>query len=242
LVVLKDSCGVWIIASNSDTPAEALAILDETERQRSARFARAADRSAFVTVHAALRYLLSAVVNVSPGDIKFATTSSGKPLLSPVHARDDINFSISRTAGFSAIAISSRGAIGVDIERQRLVPDHLGIAAGLFGVAIARQLAHYRDKEQHEIFLQVWTVAEAYVKATGFGLAGTEHFPVLLATDGTPVLLHGPTARAPWGLRTMALSVDCVGSIVVAGGNAAPYRSCLPEMTTLAALAAARPC
>jgi len=226
----------WVIASERDTPPEALAVLDEAERERAARFVHAADRAAFATAHAALRCLLGAAIDARPGDIELSVNSSGKPELSPKHARSRIEFSISHTAGFAAIALSRGGAIGIDIERRRRVDEHVRIASRLFDAAVAKQLATYRDEACHDIFLQLWTAAEAYTKATGLGLAGAGwQLPFALASDGTPVLLEAPRETGTWSLLTLALPVDCFGSVVVAGAIAP--RSCVPEVTTLARLA-----
>ena len=221
---------------------EAFGVLDDTERQRSACFLRAEDRNSFIVTHAALRCLLSSLLDVAPGGIQFATNSLGKPSLSPVHGRDDISFSLSHTTGFSAIALSRGGEIGIDIERRRAVSDPIGIVLRLFGGAVAEQFARHPPEKRDEIFLRLWTTAEAYAKARGVGLAGIGRTsPVLLATDGSPSLDPESTLRTPWILLFMEAADECVGGVVVASSNAIACRSHLPETTTLAALLAAGP-
>lgn len=235
-MLARNSFGVWIVPSTDSAPVEALAVLDETERRRGARFIRAADRALFVTAHAALRYLLAAVTDLRPGHIRLSTTSSGKPMLSPIHARHGVEFNISHSDGLAAIALSRCGAIGVDIERRRPFPEDASITAKLFGETVARRLAECDSHERHIIFLRLWTTGEAYLKATGLGIAGTEQpLPISLAADGMPVFNHETDARLRWSLLTMMLPDDYVGSVVVKDAKL-DERSYLPATTTLAAL------
>jgi 4'-phosphopantetheinyl transferase len=226
----------WILASSDDVATNAIAVLDDAERERSARLVRVADRAAFITAHAALRFLLSDAIEVSPAEIRLSTAGSGKPSLATAHACGDIDFSISHTDGLVALALSRRGAIGIDVERRRAVPDRLGVASRVFGGSVAEQLGRFRETEQHDIFLRLWTAGEAYVKATGYGIAGIQtHLPFELAIDGTPLLLLG--AAPLWTLLTLKMPGDYVGSVVVEGTSA--HEIYVPETTTLDALRAA---
>lgn len=241
--MVETTCKIWFVASHYDVPADAIDVLDHSERARSARLLRAADRASFVTTRAALRYLLSTLIDVPPADIEFTTHPRGKLSLSSVHGHCDVDFSVSHTDGFSGIGLSRCGAIGVDIERRRPVPDRIGIASRLLGSRVARQLEAWPAKRQNDIFLQLWTATEAYAKATGLGLVGiAERSLVTIAADGTPLLdtPHGGDDAVAWCLLSIAPSTEYIGSAVVRASNAKLLQVPPSEMTTLATLSSAR--
>jgi 4'-phosphopantetheinyl transferase len=225
----RNSATIWIVQSDHTLYAETLAVLDEDERGRSMRLIRASDCAIFVKTHAVLRILLSTILECPPNEIRFSKTGSGKPMLSPHHAHEDIEFSISHTAGFGAIALSRRGPIGLDIERQRDVSDRFRITTDVFGFEVARQLASFGETQQHEIFLRLWTAAESYVKATGLGLAeALKDIPVSLSGDGTAIL----TRDYGWKLYSIALAPKWIGSVVVRSGYSTSDPVSAPEVIT----------
>jgi 4'-phosphopantetheinyl transferase len=241
--MVETTCKIWFVASHYDVPADAIDVLDHSERTRSARLLREADRAAFVTTRAALRYLLSMIIDVPPADIEFTTHPGGKLSLASAHEHCDVDFSVSHTEGLSAIGISHCGAIGIDIERRRPVPDRIGIVSRLLGSRVARQLEKWPTERQNEIFLQLWTATEAYAKVTGLGLAAiSEQISVTISGDGTPSLDAPPAGHdaVAWRLLSLAPSTEYIGSTVMKDSSATPLRAPMSETTTLAALSSAR--
>jgi 4'-phosphopantetheinyl transferase len=231
---------VWILALEESVPSVAIACLSSEELLRSSRYIREADRVAFLATRAALRLLVGAAVHVAPADIQLISAPSGKPLLAPCHRRADVRFSLSHTDGFSAVAISTRGPIGVDIERRRAVPDRIRIASWIFGAHVGQRLAQRPAEQQDEIFLQLWTSAEAYMKATGRGLGEIqERVPLSLSASGA-VLLDAQSDKlcsADWMLIPVQPLSDCVATVAV-GGHFAPSEvaDCHVATTTLSSL------
>ena len=135
------------------------------------------------------------------------------------HPALGLDFSVSHAGRLCVVALTWSGAVGVDIERRRDVPDRRRIAAGMCGEGVMRQLADTPAEQENDVFLRLWTAAEALVKATGRGLAGTwGRIPVSLAADGAPRI-----ATAEWTLHELEPLPGCVGSLVVrAGGRGAP--------------------
>ena len=128
------------------------------------------------------------MTSVPADQIKLAHTSLGQPYLCPSHNRSDLRFSISHTRGFGAVAISSK-PVGIDIERRRNIDAPLTAISKMFGANSADRLSKYDTAAQNDIFLKLWTTAEAFGKAKGVGLAGVQsELSVFIDGSGRPNL------------------------------------------------------
>ncbi|CCJ07904.1 4'-phosphopantetheinyl transferase superfamily protein [Methylocystis sp. SC2] len=159
-----------------------VALLDEAETARAARFAFEADRRAFVAAHALLRASLSERATwVAPAAWRFGATPHGKPfLLSP---RMGLDVSLSHTRGMAAVAIASGREVGVDAESFLTPRNALGVAERYFAPQEAALLRAETDPAaRSELFFAIWTLKEAVLKADGRGLArGLDSFVVSLS-------------------------------------------------------------
>lgn len=211
------SVRLWVFATGGECQQAALASLDEDERLRAGRLLRPADRAAFVATRAALRRILAAELGTRAEQVRLTQNSWGKPRLAGADA-EVLDFSVSHTRGLSAIAVSDGRAIGVDIERVRAVPDRIRIAAATFGDDVARHLQSVPVEQQTVLFLQLWTAAEAWVKALGLGLAGVGgRVPVRLAGSLSPTVQLGAdeTPAGDWRLVPLLMPSGFVGNVVV---------------------------
>lgn len=136
------------------------------ERRRAARFQRPHDRKRFIVARALLRTALGDLLQVPPGSISLAYGRYGKPYLTPGRGLD---FNISHADDRVAIAVTTTGIIGVDIE-------YIAPGRGL------DQLIHRIMPGEQSALLQlsrpaldqalhlVWCYKEAVAKAVGLGL------------------------------------------------------------------------
>jgi 4'-phosphopantetheinyl transferase len=79
-------------------------------------------------------------------------------------------FNLSHSGDFAALAISSLGAVGVDIEstRQR---SYLKIVDRFFHKDENEQLLNCDEANREQLFYRLWTLKEAFFKATGLGIS-----------------------------------------------------------------------
>lgn len=160
---------VWTVALQ-EAP-EALwarlgAMLDEVERGRALGFVFELHRRQFVAAHALKRVMLSVVSGTVPGSWAFETGSSGKPR---VTALPGPHFNLSHSEGLVACAVSNELEVGIDVEPvNRDAP--LEIARIHFAPAEQSWIAALPRSEQALGFWRVWTLKEAFIKATGRGL------------------------------------------------------------------------
>jgi 4'-phosphopantetheinyl transferase len=101
----------------------------------------------------------------------------------------------------SVIALAHQALVGADIERCRSVPEKPKIATDMFGGEAARVIAGLPPSEQDKAFLRLWTAGEAYVKATGTGLALRRLIPICIGPDGGRVAFrHDVAEHNAWRL------------------------------------------
>lgn len=145
-------------------------LLDPAERTRADRFRYPADRDAYIAAHAVLRLTLSHTTGIEPADLRFLSSKNDKPVLDPAQTGGDLQFSLSHTRGLAACAIGQSHSFGIDAEAWT-TPTPIGVAEHYFSPAEARLVARATGVRQQETFFRLWTLKEAYLKATGHGLA-----------------------------------------------------------------------
>lgn len=126
---------------------------------RAKRFLKAADTHRSLTGELLLRKILKERHDIETPEI--VTGSCGKPRLST----GDICFNLSH-AGRYVLLATGISPVGVDIESPRKVSP--GLAKMVFTESERGWIGQAADAKQ--AFFQLWTLKEAYIKATGRGL------------------------------------------------------------------------
>ncbi len=169
-----------------------LAVLDAAERQRAARFAFARNRVEFTAAHALARAALATATGAPAASLGFAAGPHGKPeaLLADGRAAP-ASFNLSHTEGVVGVAVAAAPGLrlGFDLEplTRRVSP---AVAEGVFRPEeLAWLAARPGEAGWREGFLRLWTLKEAFIKATGRGLAqGLQSFWFLPEDAGPPRL------------------------------------------------------
>lgn len=217
----RSSCGpdrvtngelhIWTIDLDAP-PASGRTALRRAEFERASSYLWPRAGARFAVGRAWLRAILSCYLGDEPDRLEFGTDSTGRPVLVGEHA-GLIHFSLSRS-GDRALAAVSDSPVGADIE---LVRDRTGLAdliAARFSPAEARCIAAGCGGSPLRGFYRHWTAKEAYLKATGRGLAGLR--TTELACGVRPVVRAGGHG-ADWTLSLLDLAPDFATAIVGAG-------------------------
>jgi len=144
-------------------------VLSAEELSRSQHIARPEARATYITVHAALRYLLAQKLNIAPQNIQINTADNKKP---HINAPDILFFNLSHSQSISLIAISSQHEVGVDIESIQMQRDITAIASRFFSKKEFIWLQDMSDDIRIKIFHQLWSHKEALLKGQGTGIQG----------------------------------------------------------------------
>jgi phosphopantetheinyl transferase len=230
--VRNPSVRVWLLGSDQGSTGAAFELLPEDEQSECSRFLNPRDTSAFAVTRAALRCLLGNQIGVPPKDVLLVRNAWGKPMLADPQHRAELDFSVSHTGHFSAVAISSCGPVGVDIERaDHQVSEIVRISAEVFGAATAAALHRLPPDYRNDTFLRLWTAGEACLKAMGSGFAGAGgRAPVTLSAGGSP------QADEEWALYSLDLPSDYVGALAVPNSAKALLAFPILEATTISRL------
>ena len=173
--------------------------------------------------HAVLRDLLGRYLETEPDRISYAYNAFGKPELSR-ELGGRLKFNLSHSVGLGLIAITADSDVGIDVERIRPQVDLADIARCFFAAAEADSLIALPSHLRAEAFFGCWTKKEAYLKASGEGLAiPLDSFSVPLTTDPgeTPADLYvtsndiGPAKR--WSLYTLKPAPGYIGALAIEG-------------------------
>ncbi len=191
---------VWRIQLDS-SPGEAdrdRGLLDETERNRAARFVFEPDRARYVGAHAALRLILSRYLNAPPRTLQFRNNSYGKPHL----VDSSLGFNLAHSGGLGVVAVCLNPRVGVDVEQIR-APQALDSTQVYF------------SPREHQAIMAL--PGEKRGQGLSFGLQG---FSVAVRGDEPAALLDvdGDAMEASrWTLADLALGPRYAGALAVEG-------------------------
>jgi 4'-phosphopantetheinyl transferase len=212
---------VWYIdlAVDAATAGRLAGRLSEAERARAGRFAFDREARRFVVARSALRGLLGGYLGLAPGDLDFTYGAHGKPALAGAHAA--LGFNLSHSGEVAVVATGWNRALGVDLELRRPLPDLAAVAARSFAPRELAVLAALPEADRPAAFFRCWTRKEAFIKATGQGLAQPlDGFVVSLGPDEPARFLDidgDPAALGRWTLHDLEPPVGYAGALVVEG-------------------------
>ena len=200
---------------------------------RADRYRQEKDRNCCLLARALVRSVLSDYAGRDPAAWTFCYNAHGKPSIAEP-AGISLKFNLSHTSGLVICGVTSAGELGVDVEhlhragkgdrhllcgapegpsRQKVpVPlslSCLDLARRYFAEPEIAYLEQTPSERQAAVFLEFWTLKEAYVKARGVGLSmPLADFAFTLAGAQPPVihfLRPGGGEAEEWRFATLCL-------------------------------------
>lgn len=160
---------LYLLALSDQLPTEeALGWLSASEREQATSFSREASRNRYLQVRAMVRYCLAQHAHCTPQQLVIERSEAGKPkLVAPC----PLFFSISHSGNQLAIAITTAGEIGIDLEKVAARRPCTAIAERYFHPHETAALQQLPAAEQTPLFFNLWTLKEAFFKAIGTGIS-----------------------------------------------------------------------
>ncbi len=161
---------IWHVslASLDNHRSHLLTLLSQQERDTFERANHYQTHPPQLASKALLRLLLATYLHVDPHTLDIAHGPHGKPFLAhPI----SLQFSLSHTKTDAVFALTQQDAIGIDMETERTLTDHLDLAARFFSPTEYQYLQNLSWNDSKTAFIRLWTLKEAFVKAVGFGLS-----------------------------------------------------------------------
>ena len=190
------------------------------EQLRAERFHFERDRQHFIVGRGLLRTILGRYLELEPRQLHFIYGAHGKPALPETLNPGQIYFNLAHAHGLVLYAITRGRDIGVDLEQIHPIDEIEQLAERFFSAQEIATLRALPPHQQQEAFFHCWTRKEAYLKATGAGLAQPlDQFDVSLAPDEPARLVRvagQPQAVAYWSLQALTPAPGYVAALVVA--------------------------
>lgn len=160
---------------NPDRQQRLLLWLSADERRAYEALRMPEDRRAYLAAHVLVRKSLSNYSTFAEPDWAFSRSKNGRPILADRHSDQNLYFNISHSRSLVACIVSRRQVCGVDVEPLRPIVDYRDIAARFFAPMEQGQLLQVDEARSEALFLSLWTLKEATLKATGDALLAPLH-------------------------------------------------------------------
>ena len=143
-------------------------MLDASEQTQSQQLKSKLNQSHYIQTHGLLRILLAESVNEKPQNLSIAKAQHGKPYLPDY---PELAFNLSHSNNHLLIALAENCQLGVDIEMIKPRSNLNGLVKKCFSETEAMYWQNLPEHQKIPEFFRFWTTKEAFVKATGRGIA-----------------------------------------------------------------------
>jgi 4'-phosphopantetheinyl transferase len=209
--------------SQATAPADRdLAILNDQECRRAARFYFAPDQVRYAVCHANMRRILASYLDQPPAKLTYREAEGGKPELLLEPGQLPLRFNLSHSKTVALLAVSLESEIGVDIEDIR--PIERDVASRFFSPAEVAAMAPLGGEAWLAAFYRCWTRKEAILKAEGMGLRiPLDSFDVsVLPGEPAALLAARPESKltAHWHLHHLTPAEGSMAALAAASSSA----------------------
>lgn len=151
-----------------ESPGE---FLDPGERDYLEGLRHPGRREEFLRGRLLIRRSLAQYVQEPAQGWRFCLQGNGRPELATGVAAGRLRFNLSHTRGCMVCLVNLDRDAGVDVEWTARPGRTVELAGRFFAPWEVRQLQDLPGEAQREQFFRYWTLKEAYMKATGLGMA-----------------------------------------------------------------------
>jgi len=192
---------VWRASLAESDPEELGDALSPAEWMRARRFHFERDRVRFICGRGLLRHILGRYLALVPHDLRFVEGPHGKPELAG--ASSSLRFNLSHSDDLMLLAVTHTRAVGIDLELMRDNMPVETLADYYFEPEAAWGLRLLPPAQRIWKFYELWTSAEARLKAHGAGIA------------------HGLRILEPdrWSLLKLTPAEGYAATLAVEGGD-----------------------
>ncbi|MEQ1529363.1 MAG: 4'-phosphopantetheinyl transferase superfamily protein [Methylococcales bacterium] len=189
-------------------------LLDTTEQNQVNLIKNPLQQQRYIQSHGLLRLRLAEALNEKPQTLKFNKSRHGKPYLLDY---PDLAFNMSHSGQQLLIGIAHNCRLGVDIEVAKPRTNLAGLVNKCFADTEADYWRQLPEEQKTPEFYRFWTAKEAFVKATGQGIAlGLQH--CVLSVTEPRQLISVPDAwgaASLWRTQELQLGASVYAALVV---------------------------
>ncbi|WP_157251709.1 4'-phosphopantetheinyl transferase family protein [Nonomuraea typhae] len=204
--------GVKVWSVNLDRPGmPGWSSLSTAECRRALRLADPLERRRWVVARSTLKRLLGELTGVPATRLAIRADQGGRPSV------DGLDFNLSHSGQWALIAVAPEGQrVGVDVERVSAETGFMELAARMYQPEEAERVRTAGAPE----FFRLWTAKEAFVKATGVGLAGLRDTEV--TQQGSAALVGSRSRAERWPVRWLDVAPGYAAALVTTASTPVP--------------------
>jgi 4'-phosphopantetheinyl transferase len=161
---------VWAASLEADASTWAI-FLSPSEQERAARFHFELHRRRFIVGRGLLRVILGRYLQARPQSVEFVCSAHGKPELSGPFTSNGLRFNLAHSEDLAVLAVTRLGPVGVDLEKILPLEDADDLVARFFSSRENASFQQLPNEQKAKAFFSLWTRKEAWLKATGEGIA-----------------------------------------------------------------------
>ncbi|MEM6777347.1 MAG: 4'-phosphopantetheinyl transferase superfamily protein [Planctomycetota bacterium] len=206
--------------------------LDAGEQHRADRFRVASARNQHIVGRGMARWLLAGREHL-PTDVAFRVLDHGKPIMAvPESSRR--SFNVAHTSGLVLCGLGASADrdqwLGVDVEQLDRRTDS-ALADRYFAQEEIDQLDRTSSETERQfLFLKIWTLKEAFIKAIGTGLqTPLDQFAFVNAAADVPQLVLKDSSLSHqrcWHIESITPDVGFIAAVAI--GNRRPVPDSQP--------------
>ena len=144
--------------------------LEEQEKAEKFYFPKHGKR--YTAARGFLRHILAKYLNIKPQEVAFSYGERGKPYLAKIITHNNLEFNLSHSEDVAVYGVTRNYAIGIDVENLRAMENLEQLVNRFYCPEEAEFIRQLAPEHKIKAFFRAWTAKEAYLKATGEGLAG----------------------------------------------------------------------
>jgi 4'-phosphopantetheinyl transferase len=171
-LALKSDCiDLWFIEPSqlsSQHFDSLIELLTDEEQHKIQQYKHKATQDTALITRAFARLVLAKYSGQTTSTISFKRNNHGKPELEK--NSHNIRFNLSHNNKLIVMAVCLNDDIGCDIEDPTRKINIEPISRRYFAKQEHQQLTALNNKSQQQRFFEIWTLKEAFVKATGIGI------------------------------------------------------------------------
>lgn len=212
----------WFELNPPDSFVEKLAaLLSMDENTKANRYKFPHLRIRYQVAHGILRIILGNYLKLHPQKIEFIYSDRGKPQLADHCNPLNLQFNLSHSENLAIVGICRNLPIGIDIEHRRSLKNAEQLAQRFFCPTEADLFKTLTVQEHSQLFFQLWTAKEAYLKATGQGIAGgLDQVTIALNPLRFAQLPNNIKNHPQWSLQSFSIETQTdtyLGAIAIEG-------------------------
>lgn len=221
LRLLDNEAHIW--RANLNLPAAQVAqlgqLLAPDEQERAQRFYLDCHRRRYIVGRGLLRKVLSKYLGIDPRSVEFNYSPRGKMSLNRQPGFGKLFFNLTHSHELIMYSIAPCPFVGIDLERIRLVAKIDDMARRYFFPNEYDKIKEIPSDKKSEFFFIYWTCKEAYLKATGVGLADLEKVEVLMHGQGISLQIVDESVHnvEEWFVQQIQPRDGYVAALVLSG-------------------------